>query len=123
MPTPQIDVDKLGVSADVPERVRRLRSVVMSIIGTVLLVTDVIGMLIVNHIRSGFDVATEVLEQVDGTYYAEIIFETSCVISLVLFFLAFLQHKKNTPFKIFSVLWVIYIAYFILAMSTGIKFI
>lgn len=119
MPVINHDVDKLVVNADVPEKTRKIRSVVLSVIGAILLVADVVGMSIIKYINRNLEPGV----QNPDTYYPTLFLEVGCIISAVLFFIAFIQHKKNIPFYIFAALWVMYLIYYAVVTTLGLNFV
>lgn len=115
MPIREIDVDQLEVSADTKESTKKLISMIMSVIGIILILMDVIGMIVIKN-KYGFDS--------EDPMYANLsfLFEGSGVASLVLFIVSFVKHKKNMPFIILAILWICYFIYFVICMTFGFKF-
>ena len=117
MPIRDIDVDNLEACADVPEGPRKKKSGIMSVIGIALLLADIIGMSIIKALcgdKSAWPGSIRITEAV---------LEIGCIGSLVLLFVAFKFHRKNTPFRIFMWMWIAYLIWFVVAMSTGIPFV
>ena len=117
MPIRDIDLDKIEACEDVPEAPRKKKSEIMSVIGIVLLCADIIGMSIIRAscgIKSSWPISIRIVEA---------ILEIGCIASLVLLFVAFKYHRKNTRFRVFMWMWIAYLIWFVIAMSTNIPFV
>lgn len=117
MPVRDLDINTLESCDDVPEAPRKKKSVILSVIGIVLLAADIIGMIIINMTFGWGKTRPDYAQNI------VVILEIGCIASLVLLFVAFKFHRKNTPFKIFMCFWAVYMVWFIVAMSTGIPFV
>lgn len=117
MPIRDIDVNKLEECEDLPQAPRKKKSMVLSVIGIVLLIVDIVGMTVIN-LKFG-----SAKERPEFVRVAKAILECGCIASAVLFFVALKYHRKNIPFFILLGLWAVYLLWFAIAMSTGIFFV
>lgn len=117
MPIRDIDVNKLEECEDLPEAPRKKRSKILSVIGIVLLLADIAGMAFIQFRFGGLK------ERPDSIRIAKALLECGCIASAVLFFVALKFNRKNVPFFILMGLWIVYLLWFAIAMSTGIFFV
>lgn len=116
MPVRDIDVNKLESCEDFPEAPRKKKSVILSFIGITLLAFDIVGTAV-------FDIYYGAMH--NRPYPVQIIskaLEIGCIFSLVLLFVSLKFHKKNKPVITFLIMWIVYIVWFMVAMTVDIPF-
>ena len=116
MPVRIIDVNKLESCEDLPEEPRKKKSMVLSFIGIILLLVDIVGMAYFSIQYGSMHNRPKNIQLISKGL------EIGCIGSVVLLFVAFKFNRKNKPFLVFLGLWIAYIVWFMVAMSTGIPF-
>lgn len=111
-----IDVNQLESCEDLPEEPRKKKSMVLSVIGIILLLVDVAGMAYFSIQYGSMHNRPKNIQLISKGM------EIGCIVSVVLLFVAFKFNRKNKPFLALLWLWIAYVVWFMVAMSTGIPF-